>query len=521
MSTGNLNTQGDHSSWGLRGARGTVFWRVASIQVGALVAAVLLSVLLSAWLALDRSVDLVSSSLQLRLDSVAEEIESRGEPENGFDGMPIGLLIDLASRFQDPVYLFDLNQEMRQISAEGDLLSDPSSVELPGPIRISVFDAMDLDTLVIEIDRSHPENGFAFAPIYDAAGLPAGGLLVSPLSETVSAELSGPRDAYVRTLWIVTIVALVVALALGSYLTWIMVRPLRGIADSIAAIGGGEYSNRLVPASNDEFGRLAGSVNKMAESVESSIEALRGADQTRRQMVANMGHDLRTPLAAMLGYLEEAQRYAESNQHQKAAEALTTAKSQGSRLRQLIDDLFELSLLDSIPPAIRYEPVPLGELVSEVAGIHRPLFKQEVIRFEVELESGLPTILGDGIRLLRLLNNLLSNAREHTGHGDAVVLKCCRLSHGVEIQVTDTGAGIASGDLETIFDRHVHGKSARTRKSSGTGLGLAISKAIAHAHGGELEVKSRKGEGTSFKLFLPLEAALDGKGPERFANGAM
>jgi signal transduction histidine kinase len=415
----------------------------------------------------------------------------------------MGLLIDLASRFDDPIYLFDAGGSFRVILSNGEL-SDPADPQFPASRANSLSQlSLEEDSLIVVLEGVEDQASFAMAPIYDEAGLPAGGFLVTPLDATISAELSGPREAYIRALWMVVIAAIVAALLIGSYLTWVIVRPLRNITDGIAAIGEGEYSRRLAAGSRDEFGRLAISVNAMAESIEGIIEALEKSDKTRRQMVANMGHDLRTPLAAMLGYLEEGLRYLDEKRFDQSEEALIVAQTQGNRLQQLVDDLFELSVLDSIPPPIRQEPVPLGELLTEAARFHSRLFTEASIKFDVDIEKGLPSISGDGVRLLRLLNNLLSNARTHTPEAGTVTLSGRKVDDCVQISVSDTGRGIDPDELESLFQRHVGHDSPRTRKESGTGLGLAISRGIAVAHGGTLEVTQSGSDGTTFVLTLP------------------
>ena len=483
-----------------------MFWRVAGLLVGVLVAMVLLAVALSAWFAFDQSLGLISNSLRLRFDSIAEEVELRAAAalDDGWNTLPAPLVADLAARFPDPVYLLDAEgQPVRTITPDPAIFGPEVAADTVPRVDLP----SGLDTLLqsgdvyVELDRG--SVGWGVAPVYDAAGYLAGGLLVLPLRHSIARELEGTRRAFRRALWTVALLAVVIAVLLGAFLTRRLVLPLRRVTARVERIGAGEYTARLPVEQDDEFGRLARAVNQMAADVEKSIEALRAADRLRRELIANVGHDLRTPLAALLGYLEEATRYFEAGNGSQAAQALSTVARQGSYLQQLVADLFELSVLDSGQAPLRREPIPLAELISDAASRHRAAFREAAVTFTVEHAANLPSIEGDGVRLLRVLDNLLSNARQHTSAGGTVVLRTTVEEEQVTIAVTDTGAGIPAEALGRVFERYYRGQAARTRKGAGTGLGLPISRAIALAHGGDLVAESTPGEGSSFMLHLP------------------
>ena len=251
-------------------------------------------------------------------------------------------------------------------------------------------------------------------------------------------------------------------------------------------------------------GRLAVAVNRMAAEVEASIEALRATDRLRRDLIANIGHDLRTPLAALLGYAEEAERHLAEGARTEAETALETAARQGRYLKRLVDDLFELSVLDSARAPLRREPIPLGELLNDAANAHRAAFAKADIAFTFERPKSLPILEGDGVRLLRVLDNLLSNARRHTPAGSTVRLSATPTPTAIDICVADTGDGMTPEVLASVFERYYRGSDARTRTRQGTGLGLPIARAIARAHGGDLTAESAPGQGSTFTLHLPL-----------------
>ncbi len=471
--------------------RRSVFTRVALVLVGVQVATGLLAVALSAFFAGDRSRVLAANSLRLRLDVVAEEIEVRAAPLRHLDSLPPLVRLDLANRFPDPIALVDYDgQLVARISTD-------SAAAMPAlPPR--------LDTLLAagEVVVQAEGRTWGLAPLYDADGLLAGGLLVQPLTRSLDDELAPTRAAFGRALGVSGLAALAFALLLGALFTRRLVRPLQRITQRVERIGAGDYSARLDEAGEDEIARLAHAVNTMAAQVAHALESLRATDRLRRELVANVGHDLRTPLAALQGQAEEAARLLDEGRGGEASRALDGLRRQADYLGRMVADLFELSVLEGAP-TLRLEPVPLGELAEAAAEQARALMHSAGIHFEAAVPPGLPTVEADGGRLLRLLGNLLVNARQHTPPGGSVRLAVAREGDRVTFSVADTGAGIAADALPHLFERYYRGQDARTR-GEGTGLGLAIAASIARAHGGTLAVESVPGAGSLFTLTLPF-----------------
>lgn len=479
--------------------RRSVFWRLAAVLVGALMLTGLLAVGVSAYLWETRSLELVRNSLALRLDTVAEEVEGRATFDLAPDGASRVILDsllrrDLAARFPDPIAV--LGPDARALDA-------PAGMVVPAVAHDSL--ATGRVAVVLEDDPA-----WAVVPIFDPEGLPAGGLLVRPLAASLERELAGTREATRNALWIIAFMALAVALLLGALLTARVVAPLRRMTARVEAIGAGDYSERLPASRDDEFGRLALAINAMTARVEASIAALRATDTLRRELVANIGHDLRTPLAGLQGYLEEAERLLGDDRPAAAAAALGTARRQGVHVERLVRDLFELSLLDAAEgsaragPTLQREPVPLAELLHHAAAGQRQTIQAAGVTLKTAIPADLPTVPADGARLLRVLDNLLDNARRHTPVGGTVGLSAREEAGQVVIEVSDTGEGIPPEALTLVFDRYYRGSSPRTRAHAGSGLGLAIARAIARAHGGELTAESTLGSGSTFTLHLPL-----------------
>ncbi len=491
--------------------RKSVFWKVAGILVGVQVATGLLAVALSAWFAYDRSLDLAANSLRLRLDDLAQEVEQRADSTllRGLASLPIPLRLDLARRFPDPVTLLGLDgaplltvpPDVEEFAGQ-----DAGSPEAPPPLPRDLAGLLANGDIVVEMGQGRPAGSWGLAPVYDPDGLLVGGLLVQPLTHSVARELAGTRSAYRRALLAAAALAGLIALLLGAFFTGRLIKPLRRMTRQVERIGAGDYAARLEARGEDEFARLAAAINRMAGAVEQSVETLRATDRLRRELIANVGHDLRTPLAALLGYLEEAQRYLDAGDRRAAADALDTARRQSAYLSRLVADLFELSLLDSGPAPLRREPIPLAELLTDAARAHRAAFEKAGIDFRVDLPPALPLLDADGVRLLRVLDNLLANARRHTPEGGTVRLCAAASDEAVRIQVQDSGEGMPPDVLEHVFERYYRGEEARTRSGANTGLGLAIARAIARAHHGDLTAESTPGHGSTFTLRLPLRA---------------
>ncbi len=477
--------------------RRTVFWRVAGVLVGVQVATALVAVALSAAFASARSERLVRGTIELRLDAAAEEVETRAATDAfGALRVPETLRRDLPARFPDPLAILDADGAVVDTFGAGGRIPAIPAAALAA-----------LDSARVAVVLSGADGSWAIAPLLSPDGLPAGALLVRPLDRTLSEELRETRDAFRKATLVTALLAALVALALGAVVTARLVRPLQRMTRRVARLGAGDFTGRLPDAGADEMGRLAASINDMAARIEEAMVRLRATDRLRRDLVANVGHDLRTPLAALAAGLEEAERFSVEGRADDARQALADARRQAENAADLVSDLFELSVLEQPTAPLRLGPVPLGELVRDVAGQHARAFERAGIAFDADVPPGLPVLEADGARLVRLLSNLLDNAAHHTPPGGRVSVRARFDAAGATVVVEDSGAGIDAAALETVFERYARGSSARTRGVEGTGLGLAIAHAIATAHGGTLTAESTPGAGSRFTLRLPLTPA--------------
>ncbi len=292
-------------------------------------------------------------------------------------------------------------------------------------------------------------------------------------------------------------VAMLIALVLGAFLARSLTRPIRELTAATKVLASGQLDHQVAVRSTDEVGELASSFNQMSTE-------LADAARARRQMTADLAHDLRTPLSILRGYTEGLG----DGRVQGSPALYRTMHGEVVHLQRLVEDLRVLSLADygaltlnrrSIDPAALLERTGLAYFVQA---------EEKGISLRVEVPEDLPAIDVDTDRLTQVLNNLVSNALRYTEKGEIVL--AARADRGwVILDVRDTGSGISPEDLPRVFDRFYRADPSRQRgdEEEASGLGLAIAKAIVEAHGGRITAKSTLGEGSTFSIAFPVHQA--------------
>jgi signal transduction histidine kinase len=258
------------------------------------------------------------------------------------------------------------------------------------------------------------------------------------------------------------------------------------------------------PSRGDELDRLHDTFHAMARRILEQIQTLRHTDAGRRELVANVSHDLRTPLASLNGYLETLLLKEGQLSDEERRRYVDIAARHGRRLAVLVDELFELARLDSIETLLRCEPVALGELLNDVTQKFALTAQRKGITLECDGELDAPYVVADIALITRALENLLENALRHTPSGGRVRLELRRGSGHVAVVVSDTGCGIPAEELPKIFDRFYRLEKSRQSDADGFGLGLAIVQRIAELHGATLHAASVVNQGTTFRFELPV-----------------
>jgi signal transduction histidine kinase len=284
-----------------------------------------------------------------------------------------------------------------------------------------------------------------------------------------------------------TAAALLLAVLLASTLT----RPLRELTIATKAVAQGDLEHQVPVRSKDELGELAVSFNQMSAD-------LAQATAVRRQMTADIAHDLRSPLTAISGYVE-AMRDGVLEPTPARFEAMYV---ETQRLRRLVDDLRTLSLTDAGELRLDRQAIPPRMLLERLAAVHRHRADEQEVAITIQAEPNTPDVHVDQDRMAQVLGNLIDNALRYTPPGGEITLGARTQGAATLLTVRDTGAGIPPEHLPHVFDRFYRGDSARSIDGGESGLGLAIAKAIVEAHGGTISVESTPGAGTTFTIAL-------------------
>ncbi len=286
---------------------------------------------------------------------------------------------------------------------------------------------------------------------------------------------------------------LAVAIVLGIILARSLSNPLREITAATKAVAAGNLDARVSVRSRDELGDLAAAFNLMNENL------TRSRDQ-RRQMTADIAHELRTPISIILGHADGI-----GEGVLPADEAtLGVIREEAGRLERLVEELRTLSLADAGELTLTKQRVQPARLLDQALAAHKPLAAQMGIRLTVGTRGELPELHVDTDRMLQVLGNLLSNALQHTPAGGEIQLGAQAENGKAEIWVRDSGPGIPTQELPHVFNRFYRGDKSRKREGTGSGLGLAIAKSLVQAHGGSIRVESEAGQGATFILTLPI-----------------
>jgi len=296
--------------------------------------------------------------------------------------------------------------------------------------------------------------------------------------------------------------ALLAALAVGALLVAWLTRPLTRLAATVGAFERGVHGVRAGEGGRGEVASLATAFNRMAARLAAQVDALRATDRQRRDLVANVSHDLRSPLAALRGYLETLDMTPPDDPERPAYVARALRASE--RLSALVDDLFDLSRFDAAEVRPALEPTALADLAADAVAEAAAGADARGVRLTVRAEDGLPLVAADAGLVERALANLLDNALRHTPAGGAVAVEVARAdATAVALSVRDTGAGLAPEVLPRVFERFVRADESRAA-DGGAGLGLAIVQRIAELHGGTIRAESVLGAGATFTLTLPV-----------------
>ena len=354
---------------------------------------------------------------------------------------------------------------------------------------------------------------FSVAPLVRSATAadPVGGYLYIVLaSEEYDSAADMLSDSYILRLSLgIAAGGLLFALVGGLVGFGFLTRRLRALSASLDEFRSGRLEGTAGEAAGtgrdegDEIDALAASFDAMAKRIDEQMEELEDKDALRRELVANVSHDLRTPLATLHGYLETLSLKEGTLAPEDRTHYLEAALRHSARLGRLIDELFELAKMDAGETRPHAEAFSLSELVQDVVQEFRLRASERGVRLEVCPAADLPFVEADIGMIERVLENLIENALRHTPESGRVTVRLGATDRLLRVEVEDTGCGIAPDDLPRIFDRFYRATSNGSGPG-GSGLGLAISKRILELHECPIEARSTPGQGSTFVFGLPL-----------------
>jgi signal transduction histidine kinase len=284
----------------------------------------------------------------------------------------------------------------------------------------------------------------------------------------------------------------VIALLLGIFLSRTLTRPIRDLTHATHAVSQGDLTQQVTIRSNDELGELGKAFNKMSTELSRSVNA-------RKQMTADIAHELRTPLSLILGHAEAVH----DGVLPPTIENFEIIREEAARLEHLVDDLRTLSLADAGELSIIPQIIEPERLLQEVASLFQIKAHKKDIKLNLDIASPLPSLNVDPGRMTQVLTNILDNALRHTPDNGQIVLSAKQINDQVELAIKDSGPGLSPDDVSRIFERFYRVDTSRQREDGGSGLGLAIAKSIVQAHNGQLSAESEPGNGLKIFISLP------------------
>lgn len=298
-------------------------------------------------------------------------------------------------------------------------------------------------------------------------------------------------ESYHQSLWWIGFLFAGVGLVVSYFLSGNITRPLRQLSQAAEKIRQGDLKQEVPVDTQDEVGQLAEVFNQMSAELAAN-------ESNRQEFLANIAHELKTPLAVLQGHLESMLDGVE----EPAPDKLFSMQEEVMRLTRLVGDLRDLSLAQVHRLELHLQPVDLDEKVERAADMLEPLLEEKKLRFVKELAPGLPARQLDPDRLNQILYNLITNAIRYTHSGTSILLKTEPAGDRVRLTIADEGPGIAPEDLPHVFEQFYRGDKSRNRASGGSGIGLSLAKSFVEAQGGTITARNRKEGGAEFVVEL-------------------
>lgn len=404
------------------------------------------------------------------------------------------------------VYLVDPSGKLLAYSAPPGVVKR-NRIDL-GPVKQFLTGHRHLPILGNDPRDAQRNKVFSAAAIRDDNGRLQGYLYVVLGGQAYDSVVDMLQSSYMLRLWLgAIVVSLLIAGFAGFVLFRHITRRVQTLAHGMEQFKHSDFQQNIaLPARfdgrpGDEIDQLGVTFREMAERIIQQVKQLQHSDTSRRELVANVSHDLRTPLASLQGYLETLALKGEQLNEEEKRRYINIAYQHSERLRKLISELFELSTLENQGASLHFEPFSMSELIQDVS----QKFQLEADEKNLVISTHIPAqpafVSADIGLIQRVLENLIENAIKYTPAGGQIGINLIHGNNDVAISISDTGQGIPESDLPHIFDRFY--RVDKHRDEDGTGLGLAIAKRIMQLHNSSIDVASRPESGTTFSFHLP------------------
>ena len=356
------------------------------------------------------------------------------------------------------------------------------------------------------VPEAGPIPGAWERSVFAAAPLQVGGRVVGVIGIT-------PRSTFERFGPLFVAGGMLVLVAAILLYSLKVVRPVRAsllqLETAAKRIGSGELTTRVEVDGTDEVAEVARAFNSMADDLERHTTALETSDRLRRQLVADVSHELMTPLTAVLGHLETLGMKDVRLDDRERDRQVVVATREARRLKRVIGDLLDAARYEAGGVELNQEEIETRELFDQVVARHAHECKMRRIAVDTQVGAGAELLEVDPFRMEQAIENVMGNALRHTPIGGRISLRASRNGDRVVIEVSDSGEGISSEHLPHIFDRFYKASSTNGLASPGSGLGLSIVKAIVIRHGGHISASSEPGMGTTILMEVPSPALVD------------
>ena len=332
----------------------------------------------------------------------------------------------------------------------------------------------------------------AAAPVLEQGKFIGAVILYTPVAG-INDTFSKMRELQSRT----AILGIILSVILGFFLSRYITRPLREVSQVARRIAEGDFEERVRIKSRDELGQLGETFNYMTQRLEDY-------EKMRREFVANVSHELRSPLTSIQGFMDALIEGKNKGDEQEKAKYLSIIQKETSRLSKLINELLDLSRFDAQVVHFDMEAFPITTVINRATASLKPQLDEKNLTVKSVVPKDLPYCYGDEDRIEQVVHNLLQNAIRYSPKGEKILISARLLTDELLVEVADNGPGIPKQELARIWERFYRVDKARSRGKGGMGLGLAIVEEIIKKHGGQVTVESEPGEGAVFGFTLPI-----------------